>query len=420
VYCLEGRGILVPRTYLSQFWIDSTAHEDEALKIAYLDCFSGIAGNMLLGACVDAGAPLDGLRSLVASLKVAGLSVTNHRVQRGRIMGTHVLIEVDEDPPHRRLADVVTLVQQADASESVKQGSEEVFRLLAEAEARVHGKESPEQAVFHEVGALDAVADVLGSLWCIEALGIERIVASPVQVGTGTVKCRHGLMPLPAPATAYLLKGAPVYSRGVEAELVTPTGAALLRHLADEFGPLPTMKVERIGYGCGDRDLAEHPNVLRLMLGESTTNLVQDEVAVVETNIDDMNPEVFDHLFARCFKAGAVDVYVTSIQMKKNRPGWKLAVIAPVEQEDGIARLLLAETSTFGVRSTVWRRRMLDREIRTVETEYGPVRVKVGRAEGILKAAPEYEDCRQQAETAKVPLLRVYQAALNALPREET
>lgn len=375
---------------------------------------------MLLGACIDAGAPVGGLRALLGSLDVAGLSVTCEKVPRGRMTGTHVRIEVEEDPPHRRLADVVALVERADASESVKRRCEQVFRFLAEAEARVHGKESPDQAVFHEVGALDAVADVLGSLWSIETLGIERVTASPVQVGTGTVKCRHGVIPVPAPATVYLLEGAPVYSRGVKAELVTPTGAALLRHLAGEFGPLPAMKVEGVGYGCGDRDLSEHPNVLRLVIGQSAVDLAGDEVVVVETNIDDMNPEVFDHLFARCFETGAVDVYLTPVQMKKNRPGWKLSVMAPTEQEDGVARLLFRETSTFGVRSTVWRRRMLQREVRTVETKFGPVRVKVGCAEGIFKAAPEYDDCRKRAEAAKVPLMTVYQAALNALPREET
>jgi uncharacterized protein (DUF111 family) len=180
------------------------------------------------------------------------------------------------------------------------------------------------------------------------------------------------------------------------------------------------MTLERVGYGCGDRDLVEHPNALRMLLGETTEDLLQDQVVLVETNIDDMNPEVFDHLFTRCFAVGALDVFVTPIQMKKNRPGWKLSVLAPAELENAVARLLLEETSTFGVRSTVWRRRMLDREVRTVQTEYGQVRVKVGHGDGIFKAAPEYDDCRQIAEAEKVPLLSVYQAALDALSREET
>jgi len=374
---------------------------------------------MLLGACVDAGAPLGGLRAVIVGLGVPGISVVGEGARRGSVSGTHVHIEVEEDPPHRRLADVIALVHRAEVSESVKRGAEQVFRLLATAEARVHGKESPEEAVFHEVGALDAVADILGSLWCLEALEVDRVTSSPVQVGTGTVQCRHGLLPVPAPATAYLLEGVPVYARGVQAELVTPTGAALLRFLARDFGPLPPMRLERVGYGCGDRDLADHPNALRLFLGETESALLHDEVALVETNIDDMSPEVFDHLFTRCFETGAVDVYVTAVQMKKNRPGWKLSVTAPAEREEAIARLLLAESSTLGVRSARWSRRMLRREVRTVETAYGPVRVKIGYADGILKAAPEYEDCRQRAEAAQVPLLSVYQAALQALPREE-
>lgn len=374
---------------------------------------------MLLGACVDAGVPIDDLRAVIAGLDAPGISVVSDKVRRGAIAGTSVRIEVAEDPPHRHLADVRAIVNQAEVSESVKRGAEEVFRLLAVAEARVHGKGDPEKAVFHEVGALDAVADVVGSLWGLETLGVERVVSSPVQVGTGMVDCRHGLLPVPPPASAYLLEGVPVYSRGVKAELVTPTGAALLRFLARDFGPLPAMTIVRIGYGCGDRDLPEQPNALRIILGETTGALPHDEVVVVETNIDDMNPEVFDHLFARCFESGAADVYLTPVQMKKNRPGWILSVMAPPEREDAVARLLLAETSTLGVRSTIWRRRMLHREIRTVETPFGPVRVKVGFADGIFKAAPEYDDCRDRAASAKVPILTVYQAALGALPREE-
>jgi uncharacterized protein (TIGR00299 family) protein len=381
------------------------------VKTAYLDCFSGISGNMLLGACVDSGAPLDGLCTVVDSIGVPGITITAEKVMRMRISGTNVRVEIDEDHPHRKLADVVELVNRADVSKRVKDGSVRVFQLLAEAEARVHGKDSPEKAVFHEVGALDAVVDVMGSLWCLEALGVERVTGSPVHVGSGTVKCRHGLMPVPAPATAYLLEGVPVYSRGVKAELVTPTGAALLKHLAAEFGPVPAMIPDRIGFGCGDRDLEEHPNCLRLYLGEAGSELLLDQVVTIETNIDDMSPEVFDHLFARCFETGAVDVFIEDIQMKKNRPAWKLSVLAPPVREEALSRLLLAETSTFGVRSTRWDRRMLKREIRTVETDFGPVQVKVGSGDGIFKASPEYEDCRKRSAEAKVPILDVYRAA---------
>jgi len=381
------------------------------LKTAYLDCFSGISGNMLLGACVDAGAPLDGLRKVVDSIGVPGITVVAEKVMRMRIAGTNVRVEVDEDPPHRKLADVVERVRRTDVSDRVKEGSEKVFRLLAVAEARVHGKDSPEKAVFHEVGALDAVADVMGSLWCLESLGVERVVASPVHIGTGTVECRHGVLPVPAPATAYLLEGVPVYSEGIKAELVTPTGAALLKHLAAEFGPVPAMVPLRIGFGCGDRDLKEHPNCLRIYLGETESELFRDQVVTIETNIDDMSPEVFDHLFARCFETGAVDVFIEPIQMKKNRPAWKLSVLAAPEREEAISRLLLAETSTFGVRTTRWERRMLRREVRTVETAFGPVRVKIGTGDGIFKTSPEYEDCRKRADEAKAPLLEIYRAA---------
>jgi len=393
------------------------------MKTAYLDCFSGISGNMLLGACIDVGAPLDGLRKAVDSIAVSGITVTAERVMRMRISGTNLRVEIEEDQPHRKLADVVEIVDRADVSNRVKEGSEHVFHLLAEAEARVHGKDSPEKAVFHEVGALDAVVDVMGSLWCLESLGVERVIGSPVHVGSGTIQCRHGLMPVPAPATAYLLEGVPVYSRGVQAELVTPTGAALLKHLASEFGPVPDMIPDRIGFGCGDRDLEEHPNCLRLYLGETGSELLRDQVVIIETNIDDMNPEIFDHLFARCFETGAVDVFIEDIQMKKNRPAWKLSVLAPPDREEAVSRLLLAESSTFGVRFARWDRRMLKREIRIVKTEFGPVQVKVGSGDGIFKASPEYEDCRKRSAEAKVPILDVYraaQAAAEELIRRDT
>jgi len=386
--------------------------------VAYLDCFSGIAGNMILGACVDLGVEPKALTDVFAPLEMEGFDLVVERVLRNRVSGILLKVKVVEGHVHRKLGDVISLLDRLDLTPRVRSWAEDAFRRLAEAEGRVHGR-SPDEISFHEVGALDAVVDVVGSAWCFERLGIERVVASPVHVGTGFVRCMHGQFPVPAPATAYLLEGVTTYSRGIESEMVTPTGASLLRALADEFGPQPRMKIRKVGYGCGDRDLKEIPNCLRILVGETSNRFIEDEVIQIETNLDDMNPEFFDPLMEHCFAKGALDVSFSPLQMKKNRPGILLTVLVHPENEMAVTELLLRETTTLGVRSVRMGRRILRREEGRVETRFGPVRIKIGMGEGICKISPEYEDCRRLAEDAGVPIRVVYRAALLSAGQEE-
>lgn len=271
---------------------------------------------------------------------------------------------------------------------------------------------------FHEVGAVDAIVDIVGACIAIEMLGVDELVASPVNVGSGRVTAAHGSLPVPAPATAELLRGIPVYSSGIEAELTTPTGAAIVSTLVTSFGPLPPMKIDHIGYGAGGRDFPGHPNLLRLFLGdrtpspESQVSITGDEVVVLETSIDDMSPEIYGYLVERALEAGALDISCTAVQMKKNRPGLDIRVLARPDQAEALADLMFAETTTLGLRISTAERRVLDREVVSVETEYGPIRVKVGRRNGkVLNVAPEFEDCRLLAAERDVPLKEIMNAA---------
>ena len=307
------------------------------------------------------------------------------------------------------------MIGAAAIDEAVKQKALQVFRRLGEAEARLHNQPI-EKIHFHEVGAVDAILDIVGACLGLAMLGNPDLVCSPLNVGGGTVEAAHGTLPVPAPATAELLKGIPVYSSGVESELVTPTGAALVSTLAARFGPVPAMKVERIGYGAGAKDFPTHPNIVRLMLGEKTGSGAGDEtVVVIETNIDDMNPQIYGPFAEKALAAGALDVTCSPLQMKKNRPGLLVSVISKPELESALTRLLFEETTTIGVRITEARRKVLAREVVKVETAYGPVKMKVSRLNGkIVNAAPEFEDCRRLADQKSVPLKDVMHAAQSA------
>jgi len=401
-------------------------------RIAYIDCFSGISGNMFLGALVDAGLEIRQLRTELARLPVNDYTIEAEPVRRRGLRGTHVTVNVEEQGVERHLTDVEAIIQDSNLPEPVKTGSRAIFRRLAEAEAAVHGL-PVERVHFHEVGAVDAIVDVVGAVIGLWLLQVDQVYASPVRVGRGTVTCAHGTLPVPAPATVELLRGVPIYGRDVEAELVTPTGAAILTTLAEGFGTAPPMEVTHIGYGAGTRELPI-PNLLRLSIGEeaakpetrpaNSTGYEQDVVTLIEANIDDMNPQWYEHVMDRLFETGALDVFLTPIQMKQNRPATKLSVLVEEEHQLPILDALFAETTTIGVRTCQLERWKLARERIMVDTPYGSVGVKVARrGDKVLNMAPEHRDCKRVAKERSVPLKEVHEAAVAAAltrGREET
>lgn len=380
------------------------------MTLCYLDCFSGISGDMLLGALVDAGLAPATLETELRKLKLPGWALLTRRVRRGELTATKLDFQISETHHHRTWKTIRDLIGASELSERVRTRAEAVFARLAEVEAGVHGV-SPEDVHFHELGSLDSILDVVGISVALECLGIEELVASSLNVGAGRVETAHGTFPVPAPATAALLKGAPVYSSGVGGELVTPTGAAVVATLATGFGPLPPMTVSAVGYGAGTRDIAGQPNVLRVFLGERTSAAAVPEeptVSVLEASLDDMSPLVGGYFMEQALAAGALDVYYTPVQMKKNRPGVVLTVLCPPERVDALSRLIFEQTTTIGLRHYQARRRTLERTLVTVETSLGPVRMKLARLNGrLLNAAPEYEDCSRLAREKDVPLKQV-------------
>ena len=373
---------------------------------------------MFLAALLDAGVEFGRLEEELKKLPLGAYEFRQSRVMRRGLAGNHVEIEAPGKQPHRHLGNIEALIGGAPLPEPVKQTALRIFRRLGEVEARLHNV-SVEKIHFHEVGAVDAILDIVGVCLGFAMLGNPRLICSPLNVGGGRVEAAHGSLPVPAPATAELLRGIPVYSSGVEGELVTPTGAALVAELATSFGPMPRMKVEKIGYGAGTKDFPSHPNLARLFVGESTgvaaseSGASGDEiVSVIEANVDDMSPQLYGYLAEKALAAGALDVTCTSIQMKKNRPGLLLTVLSRPEACDALADLLFEQTTTIGLRIYEARRIVLEREVVTVETPYGPVRVKVAKRHGKeVNAAPEFDDCRRLAEERAVPLKQVMIAA---------
>jgi pyridinium-3,5-bisthiocarboxylic acid mononucleotide nickel chelatase len=383
------------------------------MRSAYLDCSSGVSGDMFLAACLDAGLEAGQLQAELAKLTLGPYTFDVQRVKRGGLAGTHVNITAPGPQPHRHLLPIERMIKSSGLPAVVQERACSIFRRLGEAEAMLHD-EPLNHVHFHEVGAVDAILDIVGACAALELLGVGELAASPLNLGSGRVNAAHGSLPVPAPATAELLRGVPVYSSGVEAELVTPTGAAIVSTLASGFGPLPPMKIGRIGYGAGSRELPGHPNLLRLMIGERTesTKPGAEAVAVIETSVDDMSPELYGYLAERALAAGALDVSCAPIGMKKSRPGLEIRVLARPEQAETLADLIFAETTTLGVRVSTAERRVLERYSVSVETPYGPIRVKVGRRNGrVLNAAPEFEDCRRAALEREVPLKDVMHAA---------
>lgn len=381
------------------------------MKVAYFDCFSGISGDMVLGALLDLGLPLDALLKDLGKLPLKDYRLEVNKVERKGIEATQLTVHSYEKGVVRYWTNIQSLIKESGLDSTVKEDAYRIFEKLALAEAGVHGR-SADQIHFHEIGAVDSIIDIVGTAAGIHRLGIERIHASPLPTGRGTVRTEHGIYPIPAPATLEILKGVPLYGNEVEAELVTPTGAAIISTYAKSFGAMPAMKVSGIGYGAGFHDL-ETPNVLRVIVGEELTASAEEETAaLLSTNIDDLNPEIFDYLMEKLLKAGAFDVWLHPIQMKKNRPGITLNVLAPQELLGNLSDIVFTETSTLGVRIQQVKRKKLRRETFEVALPYGKVRVKVGYlGERIASVAPEYEDCAAAARESGVPVKEVFELA---------
>jgi uncharacterized protein (TIGR00299 family) protein len=393
------------------------AQEGTAVRVAHFDCFSGISGDMTLAALIDAGVEAEAVRAAIASL---GLPVTVEieKVRKGGFAATHVRVEAPEEHEHRFLPDVEAILRRGNLTPRQQDLALRIFRRLAEAESAVHGMPL-EKVHFHEVGALDSLADIAGAAVALDLLGVERFTSGPVAVGSGMVKCAHGLMPVPAPGTAELLKGVPLRPSPVRAELTTPTGAAILTTVVAEWVEQPAMIIERIGHGAGRREFVEQPNLLRVFVGQAhglqSAGFENDRVWVLETNLDDLPAEVIGYCYDLLLSAGALDVYTTPIFMKKNRPGVLLSVLAPEAAIPAVEDVLFRETTTLGVRRYQASRHKLHREPRTVETAWGPLKGKLSWLEGRRPVfAPEYEECARVARQHGVALREVYAAAQQA------
>jgi hypothetical protein len=373
---------------------------------------------MILGALVDLGVGISALRNELKKLAITGYEIETERVKRGGIEAMHLKVEVSDTTTHRNLKDILEILDQSELDEEIRRESVEIFTLIARSEAKPHGT-APEDTVLHELSGVDTIVDVVGTLIGLKALGVNDIISSPINLGSGTVESAHGILPVPAPGTAEILKGVPVYSQ-FDGELTTPTGAALIASLASRFGAMPIMKVENVGYGAGTRD-AKHPNLLRVFLGTVTDALkgVETEtISHIQTNIDDLNPQVYTYLFERVINAGALDIYLTPVTMKKSRPGNLLNVLCEEARVSDIVEIILRETTTLGMRIQRTERIKLPRRVEMVETQFGAVRVKIairsGRVENI---APEYEDCANAARKTGASLLEVMREASEATRR---
>jgi hypothetical protein len=415
-------------------------------KTLYFDCFSGASGDMVLGALLDLGLPIEALRGALGSLAIDYGGVSSERVLRAGVAATRFRVHAEEERDagtresghapgehghshdhsgraghthhhhhdHHSLKEIAGYIGRSALSPEGKDRALHLFERLAEAEAAIHAMPI-EKVHLHEVGAVDSIIDVVGAVYGLEWVGAETIMASALNVGSGTVQCAHGTFPVPAPATARLLKGAPIYSGAVSAELVTPTGALLVTEYARSFGPLPEMRVTGIGYGAGSRDFKKNPNVLRLLLGDASSDAAAERIVSIECEIDDMNPQIFGPLMDRLTEAGALDVFYAAVQMKKNRPGTLVTVLAEPARREAIAGVLFAHTTTIGVRYQEMLRDRLDREIRSIETPIGAVRFKVATRGGrVLNAAAEFDDCARLAAERGVPIKDVQAIATKA------
>ncbi|HZH89917.1 MAG TPA: nickel pincer cofactor biosynthesis protein LarC [Pyrinomonadaceae bacterium] len=397
------------------------------MRTLYFDCFAGASGDMILGALVAAGADAHALREQLALLDVGGFEISFETVDRSGISATHAVVRTADERKHRHLSAILKIIADSRLGDTVKARASRIFERLGEAEARVHNV-PVEKIHFHEVGALDAIVDVVGACIGFELLGIERFVSSPLHVGSGTVEMAHGRFPVPPPAVVELLRDAPVYATDIKGELVTPTGAAIISTVCAQFGSLPAMRVAGSGYGAGTRQYKNFPNVLRVIIGETEEAgatseklfmpgeklfMPGEKLFMIETNLDDASPQIVGYAMERAFALGALDCFLTPIQMKKNRPGVVISILCRAAEREALTKLLFDETTTLGVRTYEVERRALEREFLSVETVFGAINVKVARrGDGsLVNVAPEYEDCRAAATGAGVPLHVVETAA---------
>jgi len=382
------------------------------MRIAYFDCFSGISGDMALGAFLDAGLSFDKLSKELSRLKIKGYRLKKGRVKRQEIVGTKFDCVTSGKARHRSLKNILSLISGSSLNDRVKNIAASIFTNIGEAEAKIHRLDSKSGIHLHELGEIDSIIDIVGIGIAVDELGIDEIHASVVGMGRSFVNSAHGVLPIPSPASLEILKGAPLEISEIDAELVTPTGAGILKTLAKSFGRMPRMKIDKIGYGAGSRELDERPNMLRIMIGEAENAFLEDRVSVIETNIDDMNPQNFEYLFEKLFKEGALDVYTTPIQMKKTRPAFLLTVLAKPADSSRISSIIFSETTSIGVRLYEAGRFKLERKFTRVKTKYGEVKVKLARAPGgAFTASPEYEECVKIARAKNVPLKIVYEEA---------
>jgi pyridinium-3,5-bisthiocarboxylic acid mononucleotide nickel chelatase len=382
-------------------------------RILYFDCLSGISGDMTIGALLDLGADQVQFREQLSGLAVDGYQLEIVKKRFSGISGTDFDVVLSNDSghqKHRNLNDINQLIEASSIGSETKKLSQQIFHCIAQAEATVHGRPIDE-IHFHEVGAIDSIVDIVGTAICLSLLKIDKVVSSPLHLGTGFIKSAHGKIPVPAPATIEILRGVPVYSTGVKGELVTPTGAAIIKTLAEDFVSLPPMTIESIGYGTGKKEY-EIPNALRIIMGtiDQTSGVREQQLVMLETNIDDMNPESYSYIVPKLFEAGALDVYLTHVMMKKGRPGVVLHVLCQPEQYPVFENIIFQETTTLGIRKSTVDRHCLERKQVPLDTQFGQIQIKVAYKDGkLLKAAPEYEDCKRIAETHDLPLKDVYQ-----------
>ena len=387
------------------------------MKIAYFDCFSGISGDMTVGALLDAGLKIETLEKELKKLGLSGYQLEVNKVVKKGISATQFKVKIKEEGAERRFKDILAILEESKLDEEIKKEIKRIFFNIVQAESKIHQKDI-DKIHFHEIGGLDSIIDITSAVIGIKTLGIEEIHSSALPVGKGFVKCAHGVIPVPAPATLELLKNIPTYSGGIESEMITPTGAGIISTLAKSFGGRPLMKIERIGYGAGEKEFTI-PNLLRVSIGEKILkdeNLkdgyVSDEAVLIETNIDDMNPEFYDYIMEQLFSQGALDVFLTPIQMKKSRPAHMLSIIVYEQNLKEILEVLFSESTTLGVRIREIKRLRLGQQNFIAETKYGKIRVKVGMFKGEIKnIAPEYEDCKKMAKQHQVPLKEVYEEA---------
>ncbi|MBF0465188.1 MAG: nickel pincer cofactor biosynthesis protein LarC [Nitrospirae bacterium] len=383
------------------------------MKTCYIECKSGVSGDMLSGALIDAGVPTEYLSGTLKGLPLQEFEITSRPIMRGGIRGVKFDVRTVETGAERTWGDINEIYRNSTLSDNIRNRSLTIFESLFKAEGKVHGK-SYDEVHLHELGAVDCMVDITSFVAGIQYLGVEEIRFSKINVGGGTVMTSHGTLPVPAPVTAELLKGVPIYSDCDDMELSTPTGAAIAKTMANGFTPMPDMTVTSVGYGCGEKDLSSRPNVLRVFVGETHENNIGERVLVIESNIDDMPGEIYGYLMERLFDAGALDVYFTPIVMKKSRPATKLTVICSHSIENTLSDIIFAETTTFGLRSWELSRRVLKREMKMVITPYGYIKVKtaIGHDGRVITVSPEYEDCKRVAVSHKIPLKRAMEEAL--------